>query len=66
MKSDGHRGGNFLAGPAGDAINLILVAAGHTLRLLRAWLIRLLAALLSLIARSFPAPPMPSPQLARR
>jgi IS5 family transposase len=50
MKEDGHLGRNFLAGPTGDAINVILAAAGHNLRLLRAWLIRLLAFLLSLVA----------------
>jgi IS5 family transposase len=66
MKADGHLGRNVLAGAAGDAINLILAAAGHTLRLLRAWLIRLLAFLISLIAISATAPPLPSPQLARR
>jgi IS5 family transposase len=64
-KADGHLGRNFLAGAAGDAINLILAAAGHTLRLLRAWLIQLLAFLLSLLAISATAPPLPSPQLAR-
>jgi IS5 family transposase len=66
MKADGHLGRNFLAGAAGDAITLILAAAGHTLRLLRAWLIRLLAFLLSLLAVSATAPPLPSPQLAAR
>jgi IS5 family transposase len=66
MKADGHLGRNFLAGAAGDAINLVLAAAGHTLRLLRAWLARLLAFLLSLLAVSATAPPLPSPQLDRR
>jgi IS5 family transposase len=66
LKSDGHLGRNFLAGAAGDAINLVLVAAGHNLRLLRAWLIRPLAFLLSLLAISATAPPLPSPQLAKR
>ena len=47
MKSDGHLGRNFLLGTAGDAANVILAAAGHNLRLLRAWLARLLALLLS-------------------
>ena len=63
LKSDGHLGRNFLAGASGDAINLTLTAAGHNLRLLRAWLIRLLAFLLSLIATSEPAAPPPSAQL---
>jgi IS5 family transposase len=66
MKADGHLGRNVLAGAAGDAINLILAAAGHTLRLLRAWLARLLAFLISLIAINATAPPLPSPQLAAR
>jgi IS5 family transposase len=66
MKADGHLGRNFLAGAAGDAINLILAAAGHTLRLLRAWLIQLLALLINLLAISATAPPLPSPQLAAR
>jgi IS5 family transposase len=66
MKADGHLGRNFLAGAAGDAINLVLAAAGHNLRLLRAWLIRLLAFLLSLLAISGPVPSLPSPQLAAR
>jgi IS5 family transposase len=66
MKADGHLGHNFLAGAAGDAINPVLAAAGHNLRLLRAWLIRLLAFLPSLIAISTTAPPLPSPQLAAR
>jgi hypothetical protein len=55
-----------IAGAAGDAIHLILAAAGHNLRLLRAWLIRLLAFLLSLLAMSGPVLPLPSPQLAKR
>jgi transposase, IS5 family len=57
MKDDGHRGRNFLAGAVGDAINLTLAAAGHNLRLLRAWLLRLLAFLISLAtARHITAP----------
>jgi IS5 family transposase len=64
MKADGHLGRNVLAGAEGDAITLILAAAGHTLRRLRAWLARLLAFLLSLLAISATAPPLPSPQLA--
>ena len=47
MKSDGHLGRNFLLGTEGDAANLVLAAAGHNLRLLRAWLAWLLAPLLS-------------------
>ena len=46
LKSDGHLGRNFLRGTEGDATNVILAAAGHNLRLLRAWLAWLLACLL--------------------
>jgi IS5 family transposase len=63
MKEDGHLGRNFLAGPLGDAINLVLAAAGHNLRLLRAWLIRLLAFFIRLLALSRRLPPQPSAQL---
>ena len=52
MKSDGLLGRNFLLGTEGDAANLILAAAGHNLRLLRAWLAWLLACLLSLLRPS--------------
>ena len=50
MKSDGHLGRNFLLGTEGDATNLVLAAAGHNLRLLRARPAWLLALLLSLLA----------------
>ena len=50
MKDDGHLGRSFLRGPEGDAINALLAAVGHNLRLLRAWLARLLAFLLGLLA----------------
>jgi IS5 family transposase len=43
-KSDGLLERNQLAGATGDAINAILVAAGHNLRLLVAWLTALLRA----------------------
>jgi IS5 family transposase len=66
MKADGHLGRDVLAGAEGDAITLVLAAAGRILRLPRAWLIRLLAFLLSLLAISATAPPLPSPQLAAR
>lgn len=51
-KSDGLLERNHLAGAAGDAINAILVAAGHNLRLLVAWLSALLHALIRAL---FPA-----------
>ena len=66
MKADGHLGRNFLAGATGEVLNLVLTAAGHNRRLLRAGLIRLLAFLLSLIAISATPPQMPSAQLAPR
>jgi hypothetical protein len=43
-----------------------IAVAGYSLRVRRAWLIRLLAFLLSLLAISATAPPLPSPQLAAR
>jgi IS5 family transposase len=46
-KSDGLLERNHLAGATGDAINAILVAAGHNLRLLVAWLNALLRVLLT-------------------
>lgn len=52
MKSDGQLGRNFLLGSEGDATNLILAAAGHNLRLLRAWLAWLLACLPYLLRSS--------------
>ena len=39
MKNDGHMGRRFLIGTEGDAINVILAAAGHNLRLLARWLL---------------------------
>ncbi|BAJ83050.1 putative transposase for insertion sequence element (plasmid) [Acidiphilium multivorum AIU301] len=47
MKTNGHLGRNFLLGVDGDAINAVLAGAGHNLRLLRRWLIRLLCALVA-------------------
>src|SRR5918911_5160816 len=41
MKADGRLGRNYLLGSAGDAINALLVAAGHNLRLILAHLRRL-------------------------
>ena len=52
LKADGLLGRNFLAGTEGDAANLVLAAVGHNLRLLRAWLLSLLAFLLSSIVRA--------------
>jgi IS5 family transposase len=46
LKSDGLLERNHLASEHGDAINLILAAAGHNLRLILAWLRRLCALIL--------------------
>ena len=46
-KSDGLLERNHLAGATGDAINAILVAAGHNMRLLIAWLAALWHALIT-------------------
>jgi len=48
LKADGQLDRNHLAGPEGDAINAILCAAGHNMRLLARW-IRLLFVLLMAI-----------------
>jgi IS5 family transposase len=53
-KSDGLLKRNHLAGATGDAINAILVAAGHNLRLLVAWLTALLRVLLAAWVPSIP------------
>jgi len=70
LKSDGLLERNHLAGAAGDAINAVLAAAGHNLRLLLAWL-RLLCAWLLAALRSHSAAAtygsrLPSPQAAPR
>jgi IS5 family transposase len=58
LKSDGLLERNHLAGQHGDAINLILAAAGHNLRLILAWLRPLYALILiALIARPIEADP---------
>jgi IS5 family transposase len=50
MKAYGRLDRNYLKGTAGDAINAILCAAGHNLRLILAHLAKLLRALLRLLA----------------
>jgi transposase, IS5 family len=56
MKQDGRLGRNHLLGAAGDAINALLVAAGHNLRLILNWLrlfvVCLMAALTISLAQS--------------
>ena len=49
LKSDGHLERNYLKGLEGDAINAILTAAGHNLRLLARWLRFLLVFFLAAI-----------------
>jgi transposase, IS5 family len=55
MKQDGRLGRNHLLGAAGDAMNALLVAAGHNLRLILNWLrlfmAWLVAALINLSAQ---------------
>jgi IS5 family transposase len=58
-KSDGLLERNHLAGARGDAINAVLVGAGHNIRLLLAWLRELLALIFALIASAL------SPRSAR-
>jgi IS5 family transposase len=55
-KSDGLLERNHLAGATGDAINAILVGAGHNVRLLLAWLRRLLFFFLALIVSLLSTP----------
>ncbi len=59
MKADGLLERNHLAGPDGDAINALLCAAGHNLRLLARWLrllwLSILGAMLALSASAAPA-----------
>ena len=52
LKSDGLLERNHLAGAAGDAINAVLAAAGHNLRLLLAWLGLLCAWILAALRSS--------------
>ena len=48
-KSDGLLERNHLAGATGDAINAVLVAAGHNMRLLIAWITALWRVLITLV-----------------
>jgi IS5 family transposase len=59
MKADGRLGRNYLLGTAGNAINALLAAAGHNLRLILNWL-RLFIAWLIAGLMSSPAQPDPS------
>lgn len=59
-KSDGLLARNHLAGATGDAINAILVAAGHNLRLLIAWLTVILRLLLTACLTAAPCEMVPA------
>ena len=52
MKADGRLGRNHLLGAAGDAINALLVAAGHNLRLILNWLRLFMAWLMAALINS--------------
>src|ERR671911_84306 len=52
MKADGRLGRNYLLGTAGDAMNALLVAAGHNLRLILNWLRLCVAWLLAVLMGS--------------
>ena len=51
MKADGKLERHWLKGANGDTINVVLVAAGHNIRLLLAWL-KLLCALIRAAIRA--------------
>jgi transposase, IS5 family len=53
MKTDGHLGRCFLKGREGDAINVMLTAVGHNLRLVLAWLRLLLRLILKALLPAF-------------
>jgi IS5 family transposase len=53
MKADGRLGRNHLLGVAGDAMNALLVAAGHNLRLILNWLRLCVAWLMAALTISF-------------
>jgi IS5 family transposase len=52
MKADGHLGRCYLKGTDGDAVNAILTAVGHNLRLVLAWLRILLRQILAALRRA--------------
>jgi len=59
MKNDGRLDRNYLLGAAGDAINALLAAAGHNLRLILNHLRRMLAFILAVLLTVFPPAPRP-------
>ena len=58
LKSDGKLERHWLQGTHGDAVNVILVAAGHNIRLILAWL-RIICALIQAALISLPDPTYP-------
>ena len=58
MKTDGHLGRCCLRGREGDAINVILTAAAHNLRLIRAWLRLLLRLTVQALLRALGSCPL--------
>ncbi len=64
MKADGRLDRNFLLGHVGDAINALLVAAGHNLRLILAkltlWRAFIKAALTVLMVKLNTSPDLPT------
>ena len=56
MKAEGHLGRCYLKGTVGDAVNVILTAVGHNLRLVLAWLRILLRLILIALDRLFTIP----------
>jgi IS5 family transposase len=52
MKAEGHLGRCHLKRTAGDAVNAILTAVGHNLRLVLAWLRILLRLILAALSRA--------------
>jgi len=61
MKTEGHLGRCYLKGRLGDAVNAILTAAGHNLRLLLRWLSRLLRLILQALRAAFEIKIQPRP-----
>ena len=59
MKNDGRLGRNYLLGTVGDAVNALLAAAGHNLRLILAHLRRLFAWILTVLCQAIRHPDMP-------
>jgi IS5 family transposase len=57
MKTDGHLGRCHLKGRDGDAANVVLTAVGHNLRLVLAWLSRLLRLILLALYRAISLAP---------